>query len=919
MLYNLAERAGTNFGQDGSDGESQVNRYVLESFVSIKTNIDNNMCNSDSGYRQIRQKVKLMVKATNTVLVQMLLYHIDVSDDSNFIELYTLSLLPQIGACNSYAIDTLLDKAVAHDLVDDDSKAVVVSALQSSYSCLLLGCNDVGAYQGNLIEECNETSQSLASYVPSTDVRYKSYIDRDLRQMRMFMRMEAYQAAKDLYQYGWNTYFTLQQMALTFLSPPVTSIEYQRLQLYVGDENYLDNTILNILDEGSPFDSASTDERDQAAIGLLEGVVFYISMTSQLESAISACSNPGSTDESAASYWDTGAAFFIGSMEGQTEDLAERGQLLYGLGKSLCTSFMTCESNNAAVNKAVLSYLSVGRDQLASGGCQQALGIVRSNIKPALLIPLIQANLFYATLSHDGDDGSTGALFAFSRAILPSVNEVNRTSAAAIKSNSDFSTNTDPDLDAVFSAFHAAIPLMDVACDQIGILNINGRGVCDGTTQGSRTSTPASNVTPTSSPVPMPPTNPSGLAWGRYNFVNDTVAEDDSMFTLDVRDIMTATDATTAEATYTQPSKYATKGLWGTPGLSSLSDLSAMAFSIMKSDPLFNFYLISFFDDDDFENATATASAENFAYANTIVELALNPQKGNSPQLAADATVALNLFMLIAHRLYESTRLCRQQADAVSSIDSAVALWIGQEQEEGKFDSGWSMYAQSQQAAKLYGSLEEESEANTKLMGQFNAAQATAKACASSSGKWKELRLSVDQIIRTLSIPLLQRMLFHISENNRNYVELYSLAFIPQTVSCDIGAFEHLRDMLFLDFDLTHSLSIGLISRLGKVLQCLRYTCSDLGNTENGSAELKSLVSSLCNEIDSYSETASLAGYETDSDVSELARVDLDVLQVQIFMKLASYDLATDLYENGRNRYDSVLCSHCHIRYALSH
>jgi len=226
MLYNLAERAGTNFGQDGSDGESQVNRYVLESFVSIKTNIDNNMCNSDSGYRQIRQKVKLMVKATNTVLVQMLLYHIDVSDDSNFIELYTLSLLPQIGACNSYAIDTLLDKAVAHDLVDDDSKAVVVSALQSSYSCLLLGCNDVGAYQGNLIEECNETSQSLASYVPSTDVRYKSYIDRDLRQMRMFMRMEAYQAAKDWYQYGWNTYFTLQQMALTLLSPHVTRIEY---------------------------------------------------------------------------------------------------------------------------------------------------------------------------------------------------------------------------------------------------------------------------------------------------------------------------------------------------------------------------------------------------------------------------------------------------------------------------------------------------------------------------------------------------------------------------------------------------------------------------------------------------------------------------------------------------------------------
>jgi hypothetical protein len=372
------------------------------------------------------------------------------------------------------------------------------------------------------------------------------------------------------------------------------------------------------------------------------------------------------------------------------------------------------------------------------------------------------------------------------------------------------------------------------------------------------------------------------------------------MFSLDIRDMASANDVSTAEASYSQPSKYATMGLYGVDGMESLSGLSTAALSVMHNDALYSFFLSALFDDEEFENITDTS--ENFAYADTIVRLALDPQKGNSPTLAADASVVLNCFMAMVHRLYDSVRQCKQQGDAVSYIDSAVGLWIGREQAEGGFDSGWMMYAQGQTAAREYGAPEGEAGVNSRLMDMFNEAQAEAQSCQTNGGNFQKLRLLVNNIVRNLSAPLLQRMLFHISESNRNSVELFALSFIPQAISCDQRAYHYLRDTLFLDFDPTNAISGDLIWNLAKVLNCLRYTCTDLGDTSNSSPQLKDLVSKLCSAIEDYSLKREIAGYETDSDVSELARIDLDVLQIDISMRTRAYALAAEIYEYGRNR-----------------
>jgi hypothetical protein len=48
--------------------------------------------------------------------------------------------------------------------------------------------------------------------------------------------------------------------------------------------------------------------------------------------------------------------------------------------------------------------------------------------------------------------------------------------------------------------------------------------------------------------------------------------------------------------------------------------------------------------------------------------------------------------MFVAHRLVaNAVRVCRDRGSAMALIDSAVvALWIGKEQQEGKYDTTWS-------------------------------------------------------------------------------------------------------------------------------------------------------------------------------------------------------------------------------------
>jgi hypothetical protein len=88
------------------------------------------------------------------------------------------------------------------------------------------------------------------------------------------------------------------------------------------------------------------------------------------------------------------------------------------------------------------------------------------------------------------------------------------------------------------------------------------------------------------------------------------------------------------------------------------------------------------------------------------------------------------------------------------------------------------------------------------------------------------------------------------------------------------------------------------------IIYCRSVTslcCDDLGDTTNASDELKSLVATLCTEIEVGYDPKFLAAYETTYDVSELARVDLDIHQIDVLMRTEAYEAAADFYIHGAN------------------
>jgi hypothetical protein len=525
MLYNLTEYAGSLFGQ--GQGESLLNTLVLESFDFLRQDVNNNRCAAGvDAYVVVRAKVKILIRFTNVVMVQILLHYVEnaVTAGSDFVKLYTLAILPQISNCDSGIFDTLFKLAVAQD-VTTETKDDIILAIQASLSCLGITCDDVGVYKGGgLLPECDDSVEAgipyLAEYLPLTDVRRKSHIDRDIRAIEIFMVEDAYEAAKEYYLYGWNTFFNLSQLAQNAFSPgPTPDFDLFNTYYEGTDYDFAHNIIMDVLEKQPPYDNASTKQRSATVVGILRSVVMYLSTLAELDSAVDECDKSGGST-STLELWDGGAAFFIGSSEGQLPSGQSGGQLLFGLAKELCGSFGTCEPQpklNAEINKVVVQALLVGSENLEAGKCDVVRIVLENSIKPVLRVPLVQGTLYYAAQSVNlpagTASGDLGSLYAFSRAVLPAISNVYVEGASLVESNSEFQliTNPVPDgLESMFGVFRVALQATETDCSDIGVLTTDNveNSVC-ATDSPSEFPSLEPSTTPTLLPTHFPTASPT--------------------------------------------------------------------------------------------------------------------------------------------------------------------------------------------------------------------------------------------------------------------------------------------------------------------------------------------------------------------------------------------------------------------------
>lgn len=909
LLYNLGELAGELFGQD--NGEAKVNTGIMTQINAIQFNIASGTCAQDGGYVEMRDMIDRVTSLMTVPLVQTLMHHIvqiETEGASDMVELYSLALLPRVAACQPDKYKTMLNWMVFNSLTIDN-QLDAIEALQSVLSCLGVTCADIGSYLNGRVPECQDsvdTPPALASYQPAVDVRKKSYIDRDMLQFRLLMEWEAYESAKDIYEHGSNSMYSLSDLAKNQAGATDSKL-FTTFNTYYQENGLLnaDSIIMNVLDGVSPFDNkASDDQKTEIVMTVLQSVVMYVAAVSEFESAIAACEAGSSS--SVMQFWDGGAAYLIGSVEGSAAGgIKDEGQLLYGAAKQLCKSFGTCNTDDATVNKVLLQALSFGKTALDNNNCAQAKQVLHETINPALYVPLIQGTLYYAsksnTLVTGIDSIDFAAMYGYSRSLLPILHQVSPLSTTTIQENTDFQLTSTPlpgGFDVVFTAFKNTLLTLSTDCKAVGTLAPNG-GLClsDVSTGGS----PATTAVPAPAPVPSsstpPPVNTADIAFGRYSFSSQDAPELDSRVSLDIRDIRLAKDIKDAEHTYVKGSNVQ-DGLYGQVNLMSLSDISSQAHLYMNEDPIFNYFRYALYDESTFESTAANAS---WPFADMVVRLALSPDHGNNAGLAAEASVIMNVFFLIQHRLYRAARECKQGLNPSHLVDSAVSLWIGREQQEGKFGSGWMMYSVAQEAALSFGQSEGEAPINTDLMDMFDEAQVLADFCPSQQNSFLEMRVLVSKIIQKFSIVLVQRLMHFMSEDNLDYTELYGLSVIPQAVSCDSGVYQDLKGALIDSFSRDETIDDNFYEQMGSLLKCMRISCSDIGDASKGSGKLQEIVSNVCIKLDEDARKTSLAGFVPTFDVAEEARIDLDIRQVGLFMKTRAYEAAADYYKYGGN------------------
>jgi len=337
----------------------------------------------------------------------------------------------------------------------------------------------------------------IAGYVPATDVREHAKLDLDILQIKILLDMEAYDAASDLYTMGKNSRDELTLYSLASQNYRENVPEYNLFRQYFDDSDYGDTIISRVIAGMDPYRDISLNMKSAIVVGTLKSMVMHMHVLSKMYESIENCLD----EEYSFTYnpWDEAVASLIGSMEGPDENgnKSSPGQFLYGVSQLRCEEFGTCDSKGISkVKKRMLVLIYAGQSQFSVGQCDNLESTVKE-MESLMLVPLIQSTLKYAVenegLTFDSGAASIGSGFAYSRSILPLINNVDENAAGVLENNMNYVPvrGREPIYQgsaSVVAAIRGAISNFDrIDCRDIG--QINQMNVCKAGKDSSTSST----------------------------------------------------------------------------------------------------------------------------------------------------------------------------------------------------------------------------------------------------------------------------------------------------------------------------------------------------------------------------------------------------------------------------------------------
>ena len=287
-----------------------------------------------------------------------------------------------------------------------------------------------------------------------------------MKQIDILMRVQAYDAAEEIYKYGKHANTNLLELATSPSSGMVP--ESDLFQKYFDSETYaheLAHGALNGTTEG-----ITEAQRRIMALRFSQVIIMEHAALDSLFQSASICGNDTETMlVDPVEIWDKGAALLLGSISRPDLSYSTDWYAPYDLAQNHCQQFGTCSSEDQAqVNEKMVELLYAGRGALATASCSGVRKIAE-DVQSLLLVPIIQAFLS-STMKLSSSKRTmrdTTEAYISSRALLPLIQAADRSIASTIEKSIGLQHHkvaVQPILDSLHSVYDA----MNVDCELIG-------------------------------------------------------------------------------------------------------------------------------------------------------------------------------------------------------------------------------------------------------------------------------------------------------------------------------------------------------------------------------------------------------------------------------------------------------------------
>ena len=976
QLFAMAESNGPLFGHSQVGGMTYLNRKIVDRFVKAQDIVsgNQNLCTNEDTHN-LRIVVKETVSFMTAVLIQELIESMlkdstTIKEKIEEAELMAFAVLPHIATCGHQAVYRQLYDILITDGFDEAKLGDVITQLQSNYNCLGLTCKDIGRSINDSSEhpECLE-NLDIAGYSPInvTKTNMLAKLDLDAVAIHQLMVMDQHEVAKRIYMEGHNYYdYDLKEYAFVSLynltqSNTIDYTEFPEYELFdeYHGEDWKHNLFLEIFDATNKFAATTASQRELAVNYAISGIVSYMSALEALYFSLSRCENAGSA--SAIDAFDGAVALLIGSVEGRGTggSIWQEGRMFYSISKRNCLHFRNCRGGDAEANVQLMEAFKQGQDLIQQGteeSCSAAGDLVHS-IAKLLAAPLIQSVLYFSDSRIAGHEDNDAAGYVATEAALPLIDNIESEAADSIANIMDLNKASTTDDVSKGETVQSALNDMFANLNSDGMVDCslvtNIQEMCRGEFDLTDSNVADDQLSPEfggetglvdedeeddewqdddeeedddEAANELPPEvdleKPMPISNGMYvatSFVGDRSAISKDID--EIKDFLDEGDAEGATHTYVHGlySKIYNENGIMTGQVRSVQKFSMEAADTMKGDPTYNLFVYGLSDDNhEFMGRPATTYADTFV-SNLLL---------SGSQEAANAMVAITIWMQVAHSLHSAYGACKrsfltdgrtingrslQNSDPSLYIDEAAAYWIGDNQETGSYGEGHLLYALTE---FIGGKFEDnpsgvESDINNRVISLFNQAKnhiAISRGCSTSKDSHLKLKSIIDELIPMMAVPLLRSLIYYVSIDDPIMVKVYATAVLPLFSACAPATYYELKDEL-IDHSVIEIQKEYIYSKIQSMYSCLGLTCDLIG-----SPKIDDIA--ICGDDVEWN---SLAGYKyvTDHEIfNHASHIDVDMRKVQIFIENGMHHFdgsqevlfgtAYDLYRYGQRPGNSV-------------